>query len=160
MAEKCFLKPNDSLVFDYVNQISTICTVLIDQQMVMCDCNLAFQVIIGANSKPVGEDFFTYLVTKDQTLQINPPEKGFQRISFTLSSQDNTQNDMVGYVARATEGYLLFCERSWISEDKIFEEISKINNQLANMTRELNKKNVALEKANTAINKLLLSYVQ
>lgn len=155
MAEKCFLKPNDSLVFDYVNQISTICTVLIDQQMVICDCNLAFQIMIGANSKPVGEDFFTYLVTEDQKLKINPPEKGFQQMNFTLLGQKHTQNDMVGYIARVNEGYLLFCERSWITEDNIFEEISKINNQLANMTRELNKKNIALEKANATINKLL-----
>ncbi len=155
MAESCFLKPNDSLVFDYVNQISTICTVLINQQMVICDCNLAFQDMIGANSKPVGEDFATYLVTEDQNLKINPPQKGFQKMIFTLLDQKQTQNDMVGYIARANEGYLLFCERSWITEDKIFEEISQINNQLANMTRELNKKNIALEKANVTINKLL-----
>jgi two-component system, cell cycle response regulator len=155
MAENCFLKPNDSLVFDYVNQISTICTVLIDQQMVICNCNLAFQTMIGANSKPVGEKFATYLVTEDQKLIINPPEKGFQKMSFTLIGHNHAQNDMVGYVARADEGYLLFCERSWITEDKIFEEISQINNQLANMTRELNKKNIALEKANATINTLL-----
>ncbi len=155
MAESCFLKPNDSLVFDYVNQISTICTVLIDQQMVICNCNLAFQAMIGADSKPVGEKFATYLVIEDQNLLINPPEKGFQKMIFTLMGHNHAQNDMVGYVARADEGYLLFCERSWITEDKIFEEISQINNQLANMTRELNKKNIALEKANATINTLL-----
>jgi len=64
---------------------------------------------------------------------------------------------MVGYLARTAGEYLLFCERAWITEDQIFEEISMINNQLANMTRELNKKNIALEKANATINKLLRS---
>ncbi len=60
--------------------------------------------------------------------------KGLQKIQFTLLGQAQTQLDMVGYIARSAEGYLLFCERAWVAEDSIFGEISQINNQLANIT--------------------------
>ena len=157
MADNHFLKPYSDLLIDYVNQISSICTVLIDKHMTIIECNLAFQESIGTGSKPVGEKLNIYLAPENRNLILNPPEKGFQKIQFTLLSQAQAQLDMVGCVARLAEGHLVFCERAWISEDSIFGEISQINNQLANMTRDLNKKNRALEKANITINELLRS---
>lgn len=157
MVKNNFLKLNSDLVIDYVNQVSAICTVLISRQMNIIDCNLAFQESIGVNSKPIGKDITNYMIPENKDILFNPPEKGFQKIQFTLLSQTQTQLDMDGYVARSSEGYLLFCERAWISEDSIFGEISQINNQLANITRDLNKKNRALEKANITINELLRS---
>lgn len=157
MRDNSFFEPNCHLIFDYINHISTICVVLLDRQMNIRDCNFAFQTITGAKSKPVGEKLISFLLHEDQNIDVNPPEKGFQKKQFTLLGQTPVYNNMVGYFARANDGYLLFCERAWVTEDEIFEEMSKINNQLANMTRELNKKNSALEKANDTINKLLRS---
>ena len=157
MGKNSFLNLNSDLVIDYVNQISTICAVLIDRQMTILDCNLAFQESIGAGSKPVGDKITAYLVPADRNIGLEPPEQGFQKKEFTLLGQTGTQLDMVGYIARTAEGYIVFCERAWISEDSIFEEISQINNQLANITRDLNKKNKALEKANMTINEIMRS---
>lgn len=157
MAKNSFLNLNSDLVIDYVNQVSNVCTILIDKQMTIIDCNLAFQESIGVDSKPIGEDMTNYMIPENKNILLDPPEAGFQKIHFTLLGQTQTQLDMVGYTARSTEGYLLFCERAWIAEDSIFGEISQINNQLANITRDLNKKNKALEKANVTINELLRS---
>jgi diguanylate cyclase (GGDEF)-like protein len=157
MPEKSFFEANCGLVFNYIDQISNICAVLIDEQLIIMDCNRAFQTTAGASSKPVGKRFDAFLIAEDRDLRIAPPEKGFQELRFTMIGEMHSQNNMIGYVSRAEGGYLLFCELAWITEDEIFEEISKINNQLANMTRELNKKNIALEKANATINKLLRS---
>ncbi len=155
MPETSFFEANCNLVFSYIDRVSNICAVLVDEQLVIVDCNRAFQKIVG--SGPAGRKFDSYLLAEDRNLKIAPPQEGFQELRFTLTGEIQNQNNMVGYLARAAGGYLLFCERAWITEDHIFEEISKINNQLANMTRELNKKNIALEKANATINKLLRS---
>ena len=157
MPDNSLFEANCHLVFNYIDQHSTICTALIDKQLIIVDCNRAFQNIVGASSKPVGKRFNSFLTAEDRDLKFAPPEKGFQELRFTVIGEMQSQNNMIGCVSRAEGGYLLFCERAWITEDEIFEEISKINNQLANMTRELNKKNIALEKANVTINKLLRS---
>jgi two-component system, cell cycle response regulator len=157
MPENSFFEANCNLVFSYIDRISTICAVLFDEQMVIVDCNRAFKTIVGAGDGPVGRKFDSYLLAEDRNLKVAPPKEGFQELRFTLTGKIEDQNNMVGYLARTAGGYLLFCEKAWITEDQIFEEISMINNQLANMTRELNKKNIALEKANATINKLLRS---
>lgn len=157
MPENSFFEANCNLVFNYIDHVSTICAVLFDEQLIIIDFNKAFEKIVGTGSRPVGRKFNSYLPAKDGKLKIAPPEEGFQELRFTLIGAAQEQNNMLGYLARAEGGFLLFCERAWITEDDIFEEISKINNQLANMTRELNKKNIALEKANVTINKLLRS---
>lgn len=155
MPENSLFEDNCSLVFNYIDRISAICAVLVDEQLVIVDCNKAFKNIVGAGS--VGKKLNSYLLAEDSNLKIAPPDEGFQELRFTLTGETQGQYNMLGYLARAAGGYLLFCERAWITEDHIFEEISMINNQLANMTRELNKKNIALEKANATINKLLRS---
>ncbi len=157
MPENSFFEANCNLVFNYIDQVSSICAVLFDKQLVIADCNRAFKEVVGAGDGPVGRKFDSYLLAEDRNLNIAPPEDGFQELRFTLTSEIQGQNNMVGYLARTKGGYLLFCEKAWITEDQIFVEISKINNQLANMARELNKKNIALEKANATINKLLRS---
>jgi diguanylate cyclase (GGDEF)-like protein len=157
MPENSFFEANCNLVFSYIDRISTICAVLFDEQLIIVDCNRAFKAIVGSSDGPVGRKFDTYLLAEDRNLKVAPPAEGFQELRFTLTGEIRDQNNMVGYLARTAGGYLLFCERAWITEDQIFEEISMINNQLANMTRELNKKNIALEKANATINKLLRS---
>lgn len=155
MQDNNFFEPNSQLINDYINHISTICVVLIDRQMKIRECNLAFQTITGTTSKPIGEKLISFLHHEDQNIEINPPEKGFQKKQFTLLGEAPINNSMTGYFARTNDGYLLLCEKAWITEDEIFKEISKINNELANITRELNKKNAALEKANDTINRLL-----
>jgi diguanylate cyclase (GGDEF)-like protein len=155
MPENSIFEANCNLVFSYIDRVSTVCAVLLDEQLVIVDCNKAFQKIVGTG--PVGRNFNSYLLAEDRNLIIAPPGEGFQELRFTLTGEVQGQNNMVGYLARTKDGYLLFCEQAWITEDQIFEEISMINNQLANMTRELNKKNIALEKANARINKLLRS---
>lgn len=157
MPEGSLFETNCNLVFSYLDRVSTICTVLLNEQRVIVDCNRAFKQIVGSGGGPVGRKFDSYLLAEDRNLKITPPATGFQELRFTLTGEQQDQNNMRGYLAVTEGGYLLFCERAWITEDQIFEEISMINNQLANMTRELNKKNIALEKANATINKLLRS---
>jgi two-component system, cell cycle response regulator len=157
MPETNLFEADCNLVFNYIDQVSNLCAVLFDQQLIIVDCNRAFKKIVGTGDGPVGRKFDSYLLAEDRNLKIAPPKDGFQELRFTLTGEIQGQSNMVGYLARTEGGYLLFCEKAWITEDQIFEEISKINNQLANMTRELNKKNIALEKANATINKLLRS---
>ena len=157
MPETTFFEANCNLVFKYIEQSSSICAVLLNEQLVIVNCNRAFKEIVGTGDEPLGKKFDSYLVAEDQNLEIDPPREGFQELSFTLTSEQQGQSNMIGHLARGEGGYLLFCKQAWITENQIFEEISIINNQLANMTRELNKKNIALEKANATINKLLRS---
>ena len=155
MLENSFFQANCELVLNYLDQLSNICVILLDEQLKILDCNRVFTKIIGVETKPVGSKLESYLSADDRDLISAPPGEEFQELRFTLIGVTRDQSIMEGHLAWADGGYLLFCVRAWVSEDDIFEEISKINNQLANMTRELNKKNIALEKANAKINRLL-----
>jgi two-component system, cell cycle response regulator len=153
-SERC-----NQLTLDYLEHYSATSLVVLDGHMVIRRCNNAFLHLLGLTSEPIGESLKSYLPNEEAMFKFDLQQAGFQQVRFTLTNHDHVQYSMYGYLVPFDDGYMLFSEKTWINEDDIFKEISIINNQLANLTRELSKKNIALEKANATINKLLRSDV-
>ena len=155
MLNNDFLKTNCFQLLHYLNQSSNLMVVLLDHDLKILDCSSSFIQILEEKTKPLDELFINYLAPEDHNLQLPVAEHGYRKLRFTIVNKFENHNNMIGYIYSVEEGFLIFCELTWMSEDKIIYEISKLNNEMANMTRELNKKNIALEKANTKINSLL-----
>ncbi len=148
---------NDNLgaLVEYLDRSENICVVVLDDGMLIKDCNRFFLKLIGTGSIPVDQNIRDFLLPENHDLVNKPPKKNYQNLNYTLISGPGNQVNMFGSLYNLNKGYLLLGERSWIADDQIIHEISKMNNELANMTRELNKKNIELEKLNAEVNNLL-----
>ncbi len=151
MPEDKTLAQNSQKVLEYLDQYSGSCLVMLDDQLLIKYCNQAFLNIIGLHSVPIGESLNDFLLQEGEILPDDLRESGYHRVDLTLVNTMQIQIIIIGYFVPIEEGFLLFCEKTWLAEDEIFQEISKINNQLANMTRALNKKNTVLEKTQEAL---------
>ncbi len=151
MPEENILAQNSHKVLEYLDQYSSSCLVMLDDQMFIKHCNQAFLNIIGLQSVPIGKNLKDFLLQEGGILPYDSKQSGYHGVHVTIVNNMQIQFTMIGYFVPIKDGYLLFCEKTWLAEDEIFQEISKINNQLANITRELNKKNIALEKMQEAL---------
>ncbi len=155
MLDKDFFQEHCHILLDYLNNTGSIAIVALADDLSILDCNHFFNKLVGLYEKPLNRNFRDFLQPEGSSVDLDLPENECQSLRFTLVSGNGEQNTIFGSIYRADEGYILFGERTWIEDHQIIEEITKLNNELANMTRELNKKNVALEKANARINDLL-----
>ena len=156
MLNRSFYENNISYIIEYLEQSISISIVMLDENMVLKDCNQVFLDTIGTSHKPINTDFFSMVLAEDRSVLENAIENSNPDIHFTIYCEEKSLGNMHGYLMRrADNSYLLFCERTKVTDETIIQEISKLNNQMANITRELNKKNMALEKANAKINELL-----
>ncbi len=140
MPEVKILTQNSQKILKYLDQYSGSCFVLLDGQKFIKHCNQAFLNIIGLQSVPIGKSLKDFLHQESEILSCDLQDLGYHGLHLTLVNNTQIQFNMIGYFIPIEGGYLLFCEKNWLAEDEIFQEISKINNQLANMTRQLNKK--------------------
>jgi len=155
MLDQSYFINHTEPIIEYLNQSSSVSLILLDNNMQIKDCNQLFLKIIETDQKPVGLNLKEFLITEDHHLTTNPPENKSLNIRYTLLSGQGNPTNMIGGFYRLNNDYLLLGERAWIADDQVIHEISKMNNELANMTRELNKKNIGLEKLNAEVNNLL-----
>ncbi|MFO7951654.1 MAG: GGDEF domain-containing protein [Bacillota bacterium] len=147
---------NNSLepLVEYLDRSEKVCVVVLDDNMIIKNCNRLFLKLIESENIPVNQNMLDFLLPENQDMVTKPPKSKYQNLSFTLISGLGNQTNMFGCLYNLNKGYLLLGERAWIADDRIIHEISKMNNELANMTRELNKKNTELEKLNVEVNNL------
>jgi len=84
--------------------------------------------------------------------------KSYQRVKLCFKEDviiDKLYHQYNSYFFNLEDGYYLIAEESTPEQGEIIEKISRLNNELANKTRELSRKNVKLEKAKQRIEELL-----
>lgn len=156
MLNQNFFESNCLPIMDYLNQYGSTCVIKLNWNMEIEDYNNFFTSITGFAEKPSGINFRDLIIPEDHSfLDILDGKQGYQAVNFTLLDTSGHMNSMAGYARKIEDGYLIFVERSWMNDTNVLNEVSKLNNEMANITRELNKKNIALAKANATINELL-----
>jgi len=155
MLDQSFFEENCQVIMDYLNQSGSVSIVKVDRDLNIQDYNQVFLNTVGANLDISGMSLWNIILPEDLAVLKSAIENNKPQVHFTIQYSNQPGINMAGHLVGAGDKYLLFCERTKISDDSIIQEITKLNNQMANISRELNKKNIALEKANATINKLL-----
>ncbi|MFO8192378.1 MAG: GGDEF domain-containing protein [Bacillota bacterium] len=155
MLNKEFFRHNCDPFLKYLNRAGSVGIVIMDRQFIIKDCNDYFLRMIENDNRPCGDHLSKYLAHEDKTFMKQLIREETDRIRLTIVGQKGSRISMSGYFTEFASGYVLFLERAWIEDDEVIKEISKLNNEMANMTRELNKKNIELQRANARINNLL-----
>lgn len=108
-------------------------------------------------AKPLeGICFNQLLPESSQTDFQNALNNGIKQLKLVLNDNSTVTNQLELYIHRLSEGWLLIGEplNSKISSSEALNEISLLNNQLTNITRELQRKNRQLKEAAENIKKL------
>ncbi|MBN1662762.1 MAG: GGDEF domain-containing protein [Deltaproteobacteria bacterium] len=150
---KIFLEHPEKIA-DYLLTSGRLAVILLDRQGTILDCNPFFLENIDLTEKPVGQSIDAFLsggLPIDKDL-----DRGDCRpIRLTLALHHSLERSLSGHVIEVGNRYLIFAHNVRLTDHELFATLSKLTDELTDLTRQLNKKNRELESANITITKLM-----
>ena len=145
---------NDVAIKYFVNE-SNMPIVLTDLANSILNYNTAFGQLISVGTEIKGVDFYSVLNLIHLSQPIQKDGYKLYVASFT-NTQKKTTAELLNSVILETENEkTIIFERHMILEDTIIQQISQVNVELSNLSRQLAQKNRQIEQAYEKINKLV-----
>jgi two-component system, cell cycle response regulator len=151
---RAVLRDNPDVLFSYLDGITRIGLMLISREKVILDCNRALLDLLGIQEKPVKKSVHELLSHRSADFQL-PPDDNPLPVKMNFTARDNIQVLLSGLIFRVREAYLIFFEKHMLSYNELIAKMSILNNQLTDLTRDLDKKNRELETANATIQEIM-----
>lgn len=139
---------------EYLWRDTPLDVVLIDKDRRIRICNPRFLDRLGLQASPVGtavESLFAPAVPAWPW----PSPGQIVAAAFTIQAPSGVTHLMSGHLVGTSTGWLILAEAHRHSYHDLVSKMSLVNNELANLARELGKKNTALAQANARIAELL-----
>jgi diguanylate cyclase (GGDEF)-like protein len=144
--------PRDAAILELVARGTSLGACLVGHEGDIAWCNEAFARFYGgpARGHPLARALLSPLPSRD------PERTGWQALGVVgLRSLVGVDWRLKVHSALCTEGHLLVFERVLVDDDRAIIEMSRLNNELTNLARELQKKQLQLEQANARITALM-----
>ncbi len=156
MSLEQLIRDYPEITYTFLNKSETSLVILTNKDYHILDCNQALASILHLAEKPLGRFLW----------ELFCPLEG-DELDLTVSTRN--QEVMLPqifrvcyahilcrcYVFKIKEGFLLFGDRFESADNEVLQSMSLLNNELSSLTRELSKKNRALELANQRITELM-----
>lgn len=152
--EKIF-KDYQDIIISYLDHYSTLAIVLIDSDKKILDCNRGFVKILGLEEKPINFSLTTFL-SRDSG-EISLPKSVFSMINLLFKGMGNSEILMKGLIYPLNNFYLMILDQHRLTYDELIAKMSKLNDQIVDITRQLEKKNTELSEALATIKKMMNS---
>ncbi len=152
------INQNTEILRKYLQEISTTFIISTDKDFNILDCNEEFLRLFNLKEKPTSTPLSNYIKSEKKNIlkelkeeiQENPHKT---RVNFYDEHENSYLIDCT--IFEDKEYYIIFGEKHFFTGEEIIAKMSVLNYELSNMTRDLNKKNIELKKANNTINNLL-----
>jgi diguanylate cyclase (GGDEF)-like protein len=140
----------------YLDNLSDLVVIVLDPHKNILECNSAFLRLMNLPGKPHGRNIGSFMSADTiGSIIINPKETQPPRECHLKFLSDESGSLMLRcFVFSDEENIILLGEKLIPGRDDIVEKLGQLNNEFANMTQELTKKNIALEKAKARIREL------
>ncbi len=139
------------VVENYLNTVGHVVVVVLDEQINISACNGAFSRLMSGEVDFSGRPVLDYLLleTPGDHPFSDPLAGSGRRLTFIAPDQTLFSLDCAVY--RTSSGYLLLGGQPLVAKDESVEKMTRMSNDLLNVTRELSAKNRALEEARAQI---------
>ncbi len=138
----------------YLHKLTDTSLAVLDGDGVVVQCNEAFARLFGADpSTVVGDRAERYLSGADG-IGLSDGRQAIRR-RFNLQCGPARGTALDCHVFHWRDGCVLFGRSTFESDEEVFQQLTRLNNELSNQSRELAKKNAELLRANEQIEQLM-----
>jgi len=158
MELKSKLKEISDIIFLYLSEISNTGLILIDKDYKILNCNEGFLRLIGLKEKPINKPLKSLLSKGYKKISFSEKifsEKCFNSVNLLFVASNSEEILLKGHIFNCDTFFLLIFDQHLLTYYDLLEKMSKLNDQLVNITRELKKKNDQLSEALATIRKLV-----
>jgi len=148
---------NPAVTALFLNKSTTVTVIIADRNYRVADCTKSLTTALHLSEKPVGVFLGDILFPLNDT--------AFEETAVASKGSDNPVPQIFRlaysrvlyrcFISDIDEGYLLFGEHIESTDNDALDGMTLLNNELANIIRELGKKNRELEEANKKITELI-----
>jgi len=148
------LREHPEKITEYLLSSGRTAMILLDREGVILDCNSFFLESVGLSDKPIGKSIQSFLREGLQAgwdcvrTDCRPV-----KLTFTLSGP--LEYFLSGHILNLQGRYLLFAHTIRLTDHEMVVKLSRLTDELTDLTRQLNKKNRELEAANETITRLM-----
>jgi len=109
--------------------------------------------LLGLDKKPLKQNIEDFISKSSEKIILT--DDSFIRLNLLFKGEKNAELLLQGYISPLKEYYLMIFEQYKLTYNQLIIKMSKLNNQIVNMTRELEKKNVQLKDAIATVKKIM-----
>lgn len=145
-------KNHYDVIISYFDQLSNLAIVLIDKDKKILDCNNGFIKILGLREKPINCELTEFLSSHSEKLLL--PDRAFNTNTYIFKGSGNVEVLLRGFIFPVDNFYLLILQQYRLTYNELITKMSILNDQIVDITRQLEKKNLQLSEALTTIKKI------
>ncbi len=143
---------NFDICFNFLFNESGIPIIIIDKDFNILSKSSGCDNLIGLN----GEKNLFDLIVDKYPRQLIFPEKGeSEKFRIPIFGKEKTVVEMIGKIINIGDLFILIFKKILESRNKVVEKISAMNDEMVDLSRELNKKNIELERTKKRIEKIM-----
>ncbi len=131
----------------YLEELSSLVIVILTADLHISQCNQGFVRLMNLTEKPLGQSLADFMAPDAFQLLELPPVGQVKPMRLPLQPRQAAVHLLVCHLLNAGHHYVLLGERLLIPESSLVTKISQLNQELANVTRELRQKNRQLQEA-------------
>ncbi len=135
----------------YLGTSKYLITLLLDSRLHIADSSASFARLLRLKQSPTGAPLHSFLLPESRTALASILDKASARIRLILTSPDSPPFPVDCHLFKVDEEHLLFGDHLMLTNDDSLHKMSVLNSELINLTRELQRKNRALENAREKI---------
>lgn len=147
------------LLNEYIAARTEQCIALcVDSNGTIKDANTAFLKLFGPGDLPANASVYGLLSAESaERLRklVEKPSRAWSAINCGFIFNSTVVIDTHCHVAAVTDGCVLLCERTIPTNTDVLNAMTRLNNEMANMGRELKRKNVELESSKESLSRLV-----
>jgi hypothetical protein len=140
---------------DYLVQTDTLVVVLLDKDLKISTHNKCFSKLMASGKDVSGNSIHSFLLPESH--EILPLSDSSKHLSVRLNFKSPTSSlvPLQCHIVKIDNGkYLIFGGHLMLTNEQILQKMTVMSNEMANMTRDLNRKNRELKKAHSKIKTL------
>jgi diguanylate cyclase (GGDEF)-like protein len=148
------LAENPQIIADYLMSGGRLAIILLDRQGMILDCNPFFLETAGLTEKPLGQSINTYLADNPSATG-NSETQICREVRFSFILKHSLEQTLSGHMMDIGNRRIIFAQTIRLTDNEMVAKMSRLTDELTDLTRELNKKNRELASANARITQLM-----
>ena len=137
---------------DYFIHTDTLIIIVIDKDLKISAHNKCFSKLMSSGKDASGNSINSFLLTESHDILPLPDSTKNQSIWLNFKSLDSSPIPLQCHIVKIeNEKYLIFGGHLMLTNEKILQKMTIMSNEMANMTRDLHKKNRELKEAHSKI---------
>jgi two-component system, cell cycle sensor histidine kinase and response regulator CckA len=147
----------DGTMDRFLSEGKSVLAVRLDEQRAIVDCNAAFTSLLALGECPTGRPFRDFLASETATALEKACREEKAWCNLSIVSINNMIHTVRFLRVDEPNGLLLLGEKPVFTGSDIFEQMSALNDEMVNLTRELKDKNALLEETTSKLQALIMA---